>query len=185
MLAEVKANSRIDFDDDDALLGAMIAAAVSHLDGWTGILGRCLCQQTWRQDFDCFERALRLPLAPVISVESVKYDDADGVERTVDPSNYRVLADERGPAVVFVTGFAFPGLFIERPAVRVSYVAGYPDGEGDGATTVPDAIRHAILMIVAHWYENREEVLVGSGAAAVRIPMAADALLAPFRRVRF
>jgi uncharacterized phiE125 gp8 family phage protein len=40
----------------------------------------------------------------------------------------------------------------------VTWWAGY----GASGTSVPAAIRHAILMLVGHWYESRSSVLTGS-----------------------
>jgi uncharacterized phiE125 gp8 family phage protein len=197
-LAEVKSHCRAtDFTDDDVSLTGLLAAATSHLDGWTGILGRCLCEQTWWQDFDCFQPCLRLPLFPVISVSSVKYTDTNGVEQTVDPESYSVQTDDLGTYVEFIFNFASPPLKQFLPAaVRVEYVAGYADTpavEADPEATppvegaprisnVPDAIKHAILLLVSHWYQNRDAVVAGQ---AFELPMAVDALISPFRRIKF
>ena len=43
-------------------------------------------------------------------------------------------------------------------------------------------IRHALLMLVAHWYEHREPVEIGAASAPVP-PMVSD-LLQPYRPVR-
>src|SRR5206468_3491169 len=73
-LAEAKAHLVVDFNDDDALVQGLVDGAVSYLDGFSGVLCRALCAQTWRQDFDVFDFYLKLPLSPVISIDSVKYD---------------------------------------------------------------------------------------------------------------
>lgn len=176
-LAEAKAHLRVDHDDDDELITAMIAAATDHVDGWSGVLGRALVTQTWRQDFDCFHACLRLPLAPAVSITAVKYVDPDGVEQTVDSNNYELRSDGDGPYVQFFTTFAAPAISLEGKAVSVTYVAGY--GEADD---VPAPIRHAMLLMIGHWYDNREAAVVTSGTAQP-LPMAVDALLAPYRRV--
>lgn len=49
-LADMKAYLRVDYDDEDALIAQLIAAAVAYLDGWGGILGRCIMPQTWAFD---------------------------------------------------------------------------------------------------------------------------------------
>lgn len=177
-LTEAKAQLDVSYTDKDTLITGLIAAATSYLDGWSGILGRCLMPQTWRQDFDCLERCLRLPLFPVTSITSIKYDDADGIEQTIGSSNYELWHDDLGAFVRFVTTYAFPSLDVEKPAVRVTYVAGYPD-----ATTVPAAIKQAMLLMIRHWFDNPTAVSVGVIAQAM--PVAVDALLAPYRRVRF
>jgi hypothetical protein len=49
-LADMKAHLRTVHDDDDADISAKIAGAVASLDGWGGILGRCIMPQTWAID---------------------------------------------------------------------------------------------------------------------------------------
>ena len=41
-LAEMKAAARVDFGDDDLIMQSYLDAAVDHLDGWSGILGRAI-----------------------------------------------------------------------------------------------------------------------------------------------
>lgn len=187
-LEAAKAHCRVDDSDSDALLTALIASATSDLDGWTGILVRCLMPQTWRQDFDCFARCLRLPLAPVTAVVSVGYVDAAGADRTVDPGNYSLREDSAGSYLRFANAFAWPSISAEGHAVSVAYTAGYPviagDPDADPPTsdqpTVPPAILQAMLLTVGQWYANRE--LMAVGTIDNTLPAAADALLAKFRR---
>lgn len=194
-LVEAKAHLRVDFADDDALIGSLIEAATDHLDGWTGVLGRCLVEQEWRQDFDAFGSCLHLPLGPVISISSVTVGGD-----TVDPSAYSLKVDAGGRSVVTF------GNVLASGATSVVYKAGYatipevPEvpavepGEGDppdppgspavpaipAQSTVPPALKAAILLMVGHWYQSREAAT--DGAMSV-LPMAVDALVAPYRRV--
>lgn len=178
---EVKAWLDIGYTDKDSVITGLIAAATAHLDGWTGILGRALCEQTWRQDFDRFNRCMRLPLAPVISITSIKYDDASDAETTVSSSEYVLLNDDLGPYVRFLDTYAFPQIHDQRPAVRVTYLAGYPTVAG--AWSGPEDIKHAMALLIRHWFDNPTAVVVGVTAQA--LPHAVDALLAPHRRTRF
>lgn len=177
----VKKHSLIDHDEQDDVIDLLIDAATTHLDGWTGTLGRALCEQTWRQDYDDFASCLRLPLGPVVSVEAVTYIDTDGIEQTVDEADYTLRTDSLGSYVEFGCEYSFPSLNSANAAVSVEFVAGYP--VTDGAWTGPAAIKHAIMLLVAHWFENREAVLTGQGAAATTLPLGVDALLAPYRRI--
>ncbi|TPI39307.1 hypothetical protein FJW07_14100 [Mesorhizobium sp. B3-1-9] len=180
ILAEAKAQLRVDFPDDDALIGSLISAVTDHLDGWTGILGRCLVEQEWRQDFDCFARCLPLPLGPVTSVLSAKWRDSAAAESTIDQGEYTLLTDAGGRSHVrFNDGFTAPSDLAEKAAVSVTYKAGYPTV--NGVSTVPAAIKAAILLHVAHLYQNREAVAETSLA---ELPMGVDALLAPYRAMR-
>lgn len=77
-LAEAKAHLRIDHADDDAMIEALIAAATAHLDGWRGVLGRCIMSQTWSvtvQDAGIYV----LPM-PDVTAALIDYDDGDGFQ---------------------------------------------------------------------------------------------------------
>jgi uncharacterized phiE125 gp8 family phage protein len=54
----------------------------------------------------------------------------------------------------------------------VTFDAGY----GLTETSVPASLRQALLLLVAHWYENREPVL-SSGAVPKELPLAVESLL--------
>ncbi len=175
-LAEAKAHCRIDGSEEDALVGLLIDAAVSHLDGWTGVLGRCLVTQTWRIDYAEFSEQVRVPLWPVQSV-TVSYIDVAGVTRTLASNQYELRNDGEGAFVCAAPGLLWPVTGESNSAVSVTAVCGAP------ASEVPAAIKAAMLLMVGDMYRNRETVAIG--AAANMIPMSAtvDRLLAPFRRV--
>lgn len=48
---------------------------------------------------------------------------------------------------------------------------------------VPESIRQAMLLMIGHWYENRESINIDGNAT--EIPMTSEMLLAPHRVVRF
>ncbi|PLX37002.1 MAG: hypothetical protein C0605_08005 [Hyphomicrobiales bacterium] len=175
-LDAVKKHCRVDFADDDNLLAALIAAATDHLDGYAGILGRALITQTWQQDFAGFDDVMRLPLAPCQSISAVSYYDGDNAEQTLNSSIYALRADALGPYMTLAPDQSWPGTYNREDAVSITYVAGY-----GAAAAVPQAIKQAILLMIAHWYENRETTLVGASVAD--LPMGAAWLLAPYRRV--
>lgn len=176
-LADVKAHLNIDFDADDTLLGALIQAATDHLDGWSGVLGRCLVTQTWRQSFEEFTgRTLRLPFPGAASITSVTYQDADDATQTVAPESYALKEDALGAYLFFAESFTVPETFYRPDAVSVTFTAGY-----GAADAVPQAIKQAMLLLIGHWYENREAVNIGN--IPTEIPMAMNALIAPYRRV--
>ena len=49
-------------------------------------------------------------------------------------------------------------------------------GDGDEADDVPGPIRHALKLLVAHWFERREVVVLGLGAQEVPATVEADRL---------
>jgi uncharacterized phiE125 gp8 family phage protein len=56
-------------------------------------------------------------------------------------------------------------------AIRNEYICGY----GAAATNVPPALRQAMLLLIAHWFENREAVVTGT--IATTIPLSARSLI--------
>lgn len=173
-VADMKKWCRVDDDDNDDVLTALIDAAIAYLDGYTGCLGRCLAVQTWRQDFDGFSPVLSLPLAPVISIASVKYTDANDVEQTVSSSDYKLLNMVSGPAVGLAHEKDWPGDVIDDyRSVRVEYVAGY--------AAVPEDLKTCVKLIAAHWYENREPVSIGN--LTTQLPIGVQAIIARYNRV--
>ncbi len=44
-------------------------------------------------------------------------------------------------------------------------------------------IKSAILLIVGHLYRNRETVVAGQSASAVEVPMSAQWLMSPYRKI--
>lgn len=177
-LSEAKAQARVEHSDEDTLISGLISAATAHLDGWSGVLGRCLVNQTWRQDVDAWGETLRLPFPDVSSV-TLTYRDADDAEQTVAAAGYELLEDERGAYLAWRDAFARPSVSGDRAApISVEMVAGY----GAAASDVPQAIRHAALLLVSHLYEHREAVMAGVSLAVT--PLAVASLIDPYRRAR-
>src|SRR5690606_38428902 len=109
--------------------------ATAWLDGYSGILGRALVTQTWRQDFDRFANRLPLPVAPVSAVVSISYFDAGNVQQMLDPGVYELLADARGAYVALRPGQSWPATFRRVDAVSIIFTAGY-----GAAADVPEPI---------------------------------------------
>lgn len=171
-LAEAKAHCRVDHTDDDTLIQGLIDAATDHIDGYTGTLGRAVMTQTWRQDFACFSDLMRLPLRPVQYYESIAFFDAENGEQSADSDIYGLYSDALGPYMALLPGMTPPATYSRRDAVSVTFVC--------GADEAPAAIKQAVLLMVGHWYENREAVAAGDMR---ELPMAVDALLRPYRVV--
>lgn len=189
-LAEAKLHLRVSISDDDALISSLITAARSVCETR---LRRAICTQTIDCYFDNFpwgggyyNRMIRqmgpspywlptstglldLPRPPVQSITGVYYLDYNGTYQTIDPSLYTYSVGTPG-RIQPVFGKVWP---IARPtidAVRVRLVVGYGD-----ASAVPETIKAAMKLMVGNWYENREEVIVGS--TITEVPNSVDALL--------
>ncbi len=57
----------------------------------------------------------------------------------------------------------------------MTFIAGY----GDAAEDVPTPLRHAMQLLVRHWFDQRTPVIVGT--SAMDVPLAYHALIGPYR----
>jgi len=181
---EAKAHLRVPAINttDDAYIASCVAAAVERLDGYAGLLGRCIVTQEWRQKFEGWPASdfLRLPFADVDPASVViSYLDTLGDDQVVPATHYEALHDAQGCLIRLRLAFTSPSLEDDRAApVSVTFEAGY-----GAAVDVPAPIKAAILLMVGDLYENREDTVVGNGLDVRPLPRGVDALLAPYRRV--
>lgn len=184
---EVKAASIIDFSDDDTLLDSLIAAVTGYLDGADGILGRCLVEQTWDLKVDCFPTwgIIAIPLAPLISVESITYVDTNGDTQTLAGSVYQAfgVGASQGGQVGLAFNESWPGTRDVQEAVTIRFKAGYENSGSPATSTVPEAIKRAMMLMIDDLYQHRGNV--GEGLSEIPMPTAAQSLLAPYRRSWF
>lgn len=167
--ANAKLQSRVDHSAEDSLIESFITAARIYCELVTS---RALVSQQVQVTFDAFpddDKAITFPVAPVISIDSVKYFDADGVEQTIDPSAYDVSIADDG-RIAPSKGNRWPTTREKLGAVNILATVGY----GANTASVPETFKHAIRLLVAHFYENREAVSMNKLEEA---PMAVQALL--------
>jgi len=182
-LVEAKAHLRVDHTDDDALIAIYIQAARAYVDGKDGFLGRALVTQTWELVLDEFPTdEVRIPLPPLQSIESIKYDDGAGDEQIFDPASYFVdnVSDPYGWVVPVTSGW--PSTFDAINAVRIRFVAGYSpttDSPPNLTSNIPASIKAAMLLHIGSLYSYRENVVVG--LITSKLPFASEQLLRPYR----
>lgn len=165
-ILEAKAHLRVHTEDEDLLIENLISAARKHVEGVTR---RAIGTQTWDITYSSFHDIEEIPLPPLQSVTHIKYYDADNAEQTLASTVYEVTGDD--PAkVVLATDQDWPEVYERTDAVTIRIVTGYD--------TIPATIKAAMLLLIGHWYENREQVAVGS--IATSIPYAVDALLGQY-----
>jgi len=177
--ADAKAHLRVDSSAEDGLIDALVKAAESHIDGYSGVLGRCLINQVWKLSLASWPSGcMELPF-PDVSAVTVTYFDGDNVEQTLDDANYELLELASASVLRWTDAFPAPSLYDRGDAINVTMTAGY----GAAATDVPDAIIHAAKLLIGAWYENREQTVIGVSVGALPSSVAADALLNPYRRI--
>lgn len=173
-LAQAKAQCRVDGSDEDAVFTGLIGAATSWVERK---IGRSLITQEWRYTRDSFPRYLLcLPMPPLQADASedvtITYYDTNGTSTTLDDAEYTVDADSEPARIEPET--SWPATEERIAAVTVTYTAGY----GNSPEDVPMPIRQAILLLVGHWYQNREDVVTGTITG--QLENSVDALLAAY-----
>lgn len=160
----------------------MIPAAREWCEGWTG---RALAPATFELAASAWPLRLELPMSPISAVTSVIYTDGDGIPTLLDTSDY-ILDNFADPARLDTAyGLTWPTLQAVTNGIRIRYVAGYsrPGPVDEGSPTVdtpplPASIRAAILLVLGHLYENREDT---TELSLQQLPLGAKALLEPYR----
>lgn len=173
---EAKAYLRLDGSSEDVLISSLILTSRLHIET---ALGLALMAQEWRLVLDKWPEAgsVRLPLRPVQSVSEVRVFDADANPSVVDPARY--IVDAVGvPSRLVASGAGWPKPGRAANGIEIDLTAGY----GAEPEKVPEPIRQALLLLVAHWYEHRDPIEIGSQGAA--IPADVSRLLSPYRTVR-
>ena len=167
-LDEVKMHLRSipgDETEDDAILSPLITAAREFCENRTG---RSFGVQTLAAYPPLETEYIRLPRPPLVQIEQIQVKKADGTEETLSADQYE--ADTVGGGV-FVH---WPKeQFAQINPIRVLYKTGYQEN-------LPKTIRQAMLLLIGHWYENRETVVIGA-FTSIEIEMTVKALLNQYR----
>lgn len=170
-LAEVKTRLRIDDATDDAGVNRLIAAATKHAES---ITRRAFVTQKWALTLDAFPcGSITLPLPPLQSVEEISYIDSAGATVVLASTEY--LVDKNGIVGMIHRAYQkqWPVTRAQPMAVTIKFTAGY-----GAAAAVPSDLASALMLLVAHWDQNREPVVIGTIVSSV--PMSVESLLAPF-----
>lgn len=124
----------------------------------TGIVA---CTSTWAEKLDQWpeEGYIVLHRRPVASISSITYLDTAGSSQTWASSNYTLDANRAEPTIFLTYDGTFPALRTIENAVTITYVAGYAAG------AIPQMVKHAVLLQVAHAFMQREPFVVGASAS--------------------
>lgn len=174
---EAKAQCRIDDDAEDTYIGSLIARATKHCEE---ICKRAFITQTWTLTMDGWHDRrywscgmIYVPRPPLIAVTSASYVDDNGTTQTLAADQYRVDASSQPGRIEPAYNVTWPTLRSVVASVTIVHTAGY-----GAASAVPEDIKHAVLMLVAHWHRNREAVLTGT--ISKEVEFALSSLLGPY-----
>lgn len=177
-VSEAKTHLRLDTTTEDVLIGSLILTSRLHIEA---ALGLALITQGWTQTLDAWPAngsPVILGLRPVQAITAVRVRATTGDAVTLHPSQYQLDAASF-PARLVRPGNAFwppPGM--TAAGIEIAFTAGF----GGAASDVPAPIRQAMLLLVAHWYEHRDPIDIGSAGAVIPSPVCD--LLEPWRPKR-
>lgn len=174
-LADVRLHVRADPNDtsEDGYLQGLIDAAVAMVDG-QGSLGRAMITQTWAQYVSQAPGWVRLTMTPFQALTAVQYYDDAGILQDAVLADFEAWLDGDHVRVKPKEDQEWPAADTRPDAIKITYTAGF----GDAATDVPPDLRHALLMMVGHWYKHREAV---SDVPLSAVPMAVESLIGGHR----
>jgi len=169
-LVEVRQHLRLPEEPaEEELLLALIKTARAYCEDYTR---RALAEQTLEMYLDRFpvNSPILLPCPPLRSVTEIGYKDSTGAETILPALDYLVDTDCEPGRILPAYGTAWP-VFTPFPAspIQIRFIAGY--------AVLPEPIRQALLLLMGHWYENRE----ATGTAKDQTAFSVHALLSPYR----
>jgi uncharacterized phiE125 gp8 family phage protein len=170
-LAQAKLFLRVEHDDDDDMIAALIAGSRIHVEARTR---RALITQSWRLARDAWPADGRIAVlpAPLRALVAARVYQEDGTTQALELDAF-TLDKVSAPGVLAFAKGAMPAPGRLAGGVELDIEVGY----GDDAEDVPQPLRQAIRLLVAHWYENR----AAAGERAALLPADVAALLAPYR----
>lgn len=188
-LAEVKLHLRVDFDEDDALIQALISAARQAAEMLTQ---RQLVTARWRMVLDSFPgcglmgvpagqtftlpgHAILIPKSPLQSVVEIRYLDMAGIWQVMPATNYTVDNACEPGRITPVFGQIWPIALPQIGAVSVIFDAGY-----GSAADVPEGLKSWIKLRLGSLYAHREEVASMARGRIDPLPFV-DGLLDPYK----
>ncbi len=177
-VAEAKAHLRVDNSNSDTEIAAMVTAAREWCEQY---LDRSLVSTQWVMRFDSFPpdgtQDIELPrppmsLAGTTTAVALTFTYENGTTATYSTASYRVDRSSTPGAVKTLYGQTWPPHLMDDNAISVTWWAGY----GSAGSSVLATIRHAILLLVGHWYESRQAA-VSTGAVPQDVPYGVKSLL--------
>ena len=174
-LADLKKHVAIDVTETyyDDMLQSMEQAAVAFVESKSRLILRDSSYEVFCDKFPPGKNPLYIPLWPVRSVTTITYVDQGGSVASYTTAQPSLTTQ---PAALYpAVGDEWPNAQDDnKQAVTFSATVGYENN-----AAIPAMVKHAIKMLVAHWFRNRETVLVGS--ISKELEKAVDALMVQFR----
>ncbi len=165
LLDEARAYLRLEQEEEDAPLGAILLAAVAHAERY---LGQILIRRQMRETLPASAAWQRLHGSPFVAANSATGIPAEGATFMLTSDAFAIDVDGRGDGWIRV----------KTPGAAGRVELAYQAGLAGSWATLPEAIRLGVLRMAAHLHAHRDSADDAGPPAGVRV------LLQPWRRVR-
>lgn len=162
-------------DDQRTRVAAYITAARQLLERR---LRRQFCTATWKLYYDSFPATIVFDdKLPIKTITHIKYTDNNGTLTTLTPAStyYQtdLASDQRPARIMPAYGTTWPSVRASSfNTVEIQFTCGY-----GAASAVPQSIKNGMLLLVANWYENREQAVIGTIVS--ELPWGVEACVTP------
>ena len=170
--ADAKDFLKVDTTADDTLIDNLIKAATQSCEIYTN---RYFLDTLVTQYADKWADIENLYKSPVSSITHIKYYDSDDSLQTLAGTVYLLDEVSQPARIGLKPNQSYPNIANRINAIEVKYTVGY----GTAASSVPEAIRQAVLITIGNWYENRQTVI--TGRIATELPLSSQYLLNQYK----
>lgn len=132
--------------------------------------GRVLASETWKIMCPAFSGTVKLPKSPLIAITEIGYFDTSGTALTANLADFSTIIGDDWGYICPKSGKSWPASDTSRlDGASITFTTGY--------TTLPESLRRAVLLMIGHYYVNREAV----GSAQIELPLAVESHVAAYR----
>ena len=169
--ADLKQHLRVTHSVEDALIGSLRDAACMWVEGYTNSKLHTTTATGYLRGF----HRTAFAVGPVTAIASVKYQttisQASEDLTTMATGNYYTDFAAQPAVIAFVDS---PSVYdYSHYPVHIAFTYGY--------ATPPEPMVHAVRLLAAHFYENRQQVITGT--ISTQIKMGIEALLSQYRNI--
>lgn len=118
---------------------------------------------------------------PLQELVSIDYIDVDGNQQSVDLNDVQVDTFKEPGRIAPAFGKSWPAARKQFSSVLITYKAGF----GDDASFIPDDIRGALLILISHYFDNRDLVLTTNDVEQIEFPTGLSTIIDQFALPEF
>ena len=170
-LADVKAFLRVDGTDDDDLIGELTQVATEQVQAMSNTRAKTVQAYGYLEHF----HNSNFPVGPVVIISAVHYKASGDTYTELSASKYHYKLTTQPGRIEFIN---YPSLEPDAlHRVRITFQYGYDQSQ----YFRPAQYKQAVMMLVAHMYDNRMPAVVGRSIGVM--PMHVEALVSTFRQL--